>query len=305
MSTKFSLFITGSSGFIGSHLVRELQRHGHIISILEGSILDLESVRLQVLSFSKQDTSLPKTIIHLAGLSSPPKCEKSPTEAFQVNVLGTSYLLDAIRLGFNGFKKPKLIFSSTAHVYNQTLSEINPITEQTKIQIKSVYAETKIQTESLVKDFANRFDVPSVVLRLFNHAHISQTPDFFVSSMYHQIKNLNPSQNNISVGNLNLYRDIGSLPDLINAFCSLVEAKQFNNIFDIYNICSGRTIKLLDIVQFLAQTLNRSDLIFEVDPQRLRTQEPTVIVGSCKKIEKDYGWKPQFTDLSYLVKPFS
>lgn len=304
------IFFTGASGLIGSQLVKKLESLGHRTFQLNGNLLDFAGLKTQVHSFLNSNSefnrnsggsSTKKVIIHLAAMSSPPLCDADPQAAFQVNVLGTSLLIEALRQSALDLKNVHILFPSSAHVYDNP-KDSQPITEDTPIKIKNVYGETKIQCESILKEFADRNAVKVTILRLFNHAHISQSKDFLISSLYHQIKQLKPNENQIKVGNLDLYRDIGTLPDLINAFELIVTSTaQSKSNFDIVNICSGKAHHLKEIALKLASYLNRPDVQFVTEASRLRGNEIKTIVGSFSKIQTLYGWTPKYTDLNYFI----
>ena len=291
-----SIFITGGSGFIGSKLISRLQSVGHTVTQLDGDLLDFPSVKNQIDGFLKLGNE--KVLIHLAGLSSPPYCEKNVTEAFKVNVAGTSIVLESIRQIYSSSSKsdlPHFIFASTAHVYDMP-ADGNAITEKTPIKIKNVYGETKIQAESIIADFSKRSEMPATILRLFNHVHISQSQDFLIPSLFHQIKNLGPSEYQVKVGNLDLYRDMGSIPDLLNALQTVVEAKPKSKTSDVYNVCAGQAHFLLDLAKDMALYLKRPDVEFVIDNTRVRTNEIRKVLGSFAKIKSIFGWSPTHTE---------
>lgn len=296
MTPSKNIFITGGNGFVGSHLVKYLRSHGHFVKCFEGDITDLDSIKIQ-LGNTKSNWD---TIIHLAGVSSPVICEKDPKTAFSTNVLGTSMLLEGIR-HTNFASTAHIIFPSTAHIYS-IAKDGTPITEDTPIQIRNVYGETKIQGENLVKGFSERYKVKSTILRLFNHAHISQSTDFFIPSLFHQIKNLKSNEHQVLVGDLDLYRDFGTIPDLLSAFLTIVNRAASKTDSDVLNICSGKSFYLADLAKEFAISLNRNDVQFITDKNRLRAGEIKTVVGSFAKIQREYGWTPTHTEINYFFR---
>ncbi len=283
------IFITGGNGFVGNHLVSRLQKLNHHVVALKGQLEDWVNLKAQLCE-NQWDV-----IIHLAGISSPAKCESDPYLAYNANVLGTSLLLEAFKQStksVNNFDKTQFIFASTAQIYTIP-DDGSAISETQPIKIRNVYGETKLESELILESFSKRNNLKSTVLRLFNHSHISQSTDFFLPSIYHQIKNLNESEKNIFVGDLNIYRDIGTVPDLVNAFVSIVENLKQNSNFEIYNVCSGKNIKLEDLALMASKKLNREDVQFVVDKSRLREGDPKVVLGSFNKLKLATGWEPQ------------
>ncbi len=274
--------------------MKQLNADGHQVSVLNGNILEFEVLKEQTSNFlnKKLADESSNVIVHLAGLSSPPKCESSPADAFRVNTLGTSFLLESIRQSGQKNNLPHFIFASTAHVYDMPTDD-SAITESTPIKIKNVYSETKLQAEDILNGFSIRNQMRVTILRLFNHAHISQSRDFLIPSIYHQIKELGTTDKIVKVGNLDLYRDIGTIPDLMTAFQTVVSSNSYKSNFDIFNVCSGKAYHLMDIAKNIAIHLKRTDVQFVVESNRVRANEIKKVVGSYEKMKSIFGWTPK------------
>ncbi len=295
MTTPKNIFITGGSGFIGTNLVRSFRSKGHSVKVFEGNLLDYTSLKSQVSTSEGWDF-----VIHLAAISSPVICERDPKLAYSVNVLGTSLLLEALK-DQTQKKRPHIIFPSTAHVYALPTGG-DAITENTPILIKNIYGETKIQAESIVEGFSKRNNLKATVLRLFNHAHITQSTDFLIPSLYHQIKELRSNEHQVFVGDLDLFRDIGTIPDLVLAFESILNSDRVDSAFEIINVCAGKSYHLIELAKHFAKYLSRTDVEFVTEKNRLRSAETKTIVGSYAKMTKLYGWEPANNEIKYFYK---
>ena len=293
--TSKNIFITGGNGFVGSNIVRSFKSRGHSVKVFEGELQDFAAIKSQLVSPSAWDI-----VIHLGAISSPVACEKDPTLAYSVNVLGTSLLLEGLKQLAQS-KPMHVIFPSTAHVYALP-TDGDAITEKTPIHIKNVYGETKIQAESIIEGFCKRCGFKTTVLRLFNHAHITQSTDFLIPSLFHQIQNLKSNERQVFVGDLNLYRDIGTIPDLVSAFNAVVSSTDNNTTFEIINVCSGKSYHLSDLAKSFAVFLNRPEVEFVTEKNRLRQGEIKTVVGSYTKMKNLYGWEPTHSEVKYFYK---
>ena len=98
--------VTGSSGFIGSHLIKELNKRGHNVHCLDpkhmvaqGDIRDVTKEMLEGIDW----------IFHMGAASGSLHFQPNPIEGTDVNCVGTIKLLEAAKEA--GVKK--FVFSST------------------------------------------------------------------------------------------------------------------------------------------------------------------------------------------------
>lgn len=292
MSVK--IFITGANGFIGSHLCNSLIKNGETFAKFVGDLTDFENVDKQVSVLN--DLS---TVYHFAGISNPQQCENDPEKAFSINTGGTFHLLEAIR---RKKRRIKLVFLSTSHVYKSPNNNAI-IDEDYPVSPSSVYATTKFQSELLINQYFNNYNMGNaVILRLFNHTHMSQIGSFFFPQLYSQIKLFENSSGTIKTGNLDLYRDFSLVSDLISLLKTIHETDvEFK--FDSFNVCSGQPRHLLELAKEIAMQLN-ANINFVIDPSKLRLGEPTSLVGSSSKVQNVFNWHPTGYDNHSFIKSF-
>ncbi len=284
---KKKILITGAQGFIGSRLLLQLKEQGNEVHGPLFDLFDYRSVEAMVREAQWN------TIIHLAAISHVPTCEKDPSLAYKTNLNGTALLVEAVK---RHCPDVHLIFASTAQVYAApTGSEILDgvvFTEERKVRPQNLYAQTKWQSELILKDAAQMYGIPTTVLRLFNHTHQSQAPDFFLPHLYSLLSKASRTEMvNVPVGNLDIYRDIGSLSDLLGALLKVVEMGPKEG-FQVFNVCSGKTKSLSKLSTGLAQRLGVSAQ-FVTDPERVRSGEPKSLCGSHARLSQATGWVPQ------------
>jgi GDP-4-dehydro-6-deoxy-D-mannose reductase len=291
------ILITGTQGFIGSRLLMLLRQLGHTCVATEFDLLD----------FASTDAALAAgpwdAVLHLAAISHVPTCERDPAEAFRVNLAGTAVLLEAIRR-----RAPQawVIFASTAQVYAAPSgSEIHQrvvMDEDRRIAPQNVYARTKWEAELLIAEAARREGLAATVLRLFNHTHKTQSADFFLPHLYQSIL-AKTGKGQVPVGNLEVWRDIGSLQDLLQAFAALLGRSRAPAGMEVFNVCSGSAKLLSKVARELARRMG-AEIDFVTDPERVRPGEPDFIQGSHWRLTEATGWTPKCADEAQLVEAF-
>lgn len=269
-----NILITGSQGFIGKNLTGILRSQGHSVTEFSGDLTNSQ----QLDSFLERQSNI-DLIYHFAGISSPTQCLEDKDLALKVNFTAAC---DLASKASRRFPNASFIFPSTGQVYLAT--DHQPLSENSQLAPINFYAETKLKAEEALQTVK---DIRIVVLRLFNHAHKSQSSNFFLPSIHRQI--LSGSQQ-IKTGNLDIIRDFGALQDLLKAL-TLFSHKQPAEIFEIYNICSGSGKKLRAIAEELAFQLGK-DVQWVADEKLLRNDEPQKIIGSCNKFRNHFHWQP-------------
>ena len=293
------VLITGAAGFIGSRLLTSLAQKGHSPEASDFDLLDFAAME-RTLGSKPWDS-----VIHLAAISHVPTCEKDPGLAYKNNVAGTGLLLEGLR---KHAPQSRLYFASTAQVYaaphGSEIQQGVTFDEEREIAPQNLYARTKWWSELLISDAVKRDGLKATILRLFNHTHKSQSPDFFLPYLYQAIqKAVKDLAQEIPIGNLEVSRDIGSIDDLLRAFQTLLDRKTPEMGLETFNICSGTAKRLSFIASELLKRL-KTDIRFVTDASRVRAGEPELIVGSHRRLSEATGWIPHCLDTSSLLDHF-
>lgn len=167
------IFITGGSGFIGSHIVELYQDKAVEIRVLDnlrtGYRHNLDGLRHTFIEGSITDRELVKKavegvdyIFHLAALVSVPESMAKPGECVDINVHGLLNVLEEASAA--GVKK--LVFASSAAIYgdNPTVPKL----ENMLPEPKSPYAITKLDGEYYLGMFQNEGKLETAAIRFFN-----------------------------------------------------------------------------------------------------------------------------------------
>ena len=296
------VFITGITGFAGSFLAE------HIASQKDYEIFGsfLSDTNLENTSSVKEKVSLrqidlrdsqklqdlikeirPDFIYHLAALTSPADSFKNPVEFINNNIEAEVNLLEAIRAA--GIF-PKVLIASSAEVYGEVAAGNLPIDEDTPLRPATPYAVSKIAQDFLGLQYFISYKIPVIRVRPFNHIGPRQAPNFVVSSFSKRIVDIERGKESVMrVGNLMAKRDFTDVRDIARGYLLLLE---MGDPGDVYNIGSGRSYKISEILDKLLSMANK-DIKTEIDKQLLRPIDVPELVCDNKKIFQKTSWKPE------------
>jgi GDP-4-dehydro-6-deoxy-D-mannose reductase len=294
------VLVTGSTGFAGSHLVEQLLDEGHQIYGLVhpdsghlpwpkterfrpivGNLLEIDSLRT---AFAESE---PEQVFHLAGQASPGLSWRDPAGTLAVNAGGTANLLEAARES----GRPRMLIVTSAHVFGKVTEENQPITEATIAAPRDPYGISKLAAAFLAPIYWQRYGLPVVEARPFNHIGPRQAPGFVVPDFASQVASvkLGLAEPEIRVGNLDAERDFTDVRDVAMAYRALVERGQPG---ESYLVCSGKTVTIRWLLDTLIE-LSACQVKVVVDPRLVRPAESQRVVGSYLKIERQTGWAPR------------
>ena len=165
--------ITGAGGMMGSHLYDALRDQDVLPSFYNSTLDKRETITqememLDVLHYERVKQVLsevkPSVIYHLAAQSRPDVSFKDPARTIQINVVGTTNLLQACaELGL----KPLFINASSSAVYGD-IDWSTPPDEESHCHPLSPYGTSKLAQEHIDKNFNQMHGIPYVNVRIFN-----------------------------------------------------------------------------------------------------------------------------------------
>jgi GDP-4-dehydro-6-deoxy-D-mannose reductase len=294
------IFVTGATGFAGSFLVDDLLRAGHDVFGLvyvqderrhlsshprfipiEGDLLDRKSLR------TAMHRAKPDVIYHLAGWALTAQSWEYPGRTIEVNTVGTANLLqEAVATG-----RPRVVAVTSAEIYGAVTADMLPIDEATRPNPHHPYGVSKWASSLLVSLFWERFGLPVVEARPFNHIGPRQGPGFVVPDFASQLAAIKLGQKppRIAVGNLSAERDFSDVRDVVRAYQAVARDGQPGSP---YIICSGQAVPIHYVLDVLVET---ADVAVEIvyDPERMRPSDTPVLFGSYARLQRDTGWQPQ------------
>ncbi len=296
------VFITGATGFAGSHLVDLLLAGGHDVLALVheatshqglpqhervrpviGDLLDPDGLATTV------SQARPDVIFHLAGQAYPARSWLEPAQTIAVNTGGTANLLRAAA----EYGRPRVVVVTSAEIYGPISSEDLPLTERTEAHPRHPYGVSKLAAGELTRAYWERYGLPVVEARPFNHIGPRQAPGFVVPDFASQLVAIRLGQSApvIRVGNLEPQRDFTDVRDVAAAYLKLAEAGRPG---EPYLICSGRPISVRTLLETLI-IINGVDVEVAIDERRVNPSDIPCLYGSYGKIEADTGWRPQIS----------
>ncbi|MHB8320231.1 MAG: GDP-mannose 4,6-dehydratase [Acidimicrobiales bacterium] len=275
--------VTGGKGFVGKWLVEHLRDSGDEVVVIdkETDVANAQEIGPAIVN------AAPDVVYHLAALSHVGESWDSPSEVLRVNVLGTAEVLAATRRSGGD---TKVIVISSAEVYGSIAPEMLPVDETAPVAPVTPYAASKAAAEQVALQAWRGYGQPVVVARPFNHVGPGQAPSFAVSALSRRIVEAALSgAPTIAVGTLSTRRDFTDVRDVVRAYRGLAEVGAPG---EIYNVCSGRDVAILDIAEALLK-LSSADLKLVTDESLVRPVDVPVLCGDPTRISELAGWKPE------------
>lgn len=303
MGIKMKVLVTGSDGFIGSHLTEELVKKGyqikafvyynsfnnwgwldtlpkHImenVEVFQGDIRDPNGVEDAIKGV--------EAVFHLAALIAIPFSYHSPDTYVDTNIKGTLNVLQAARK----LETKRVLVTSTSEVYGT--AQYIPIDEKHPFQGQSPYSATKIGADRLAESFYRSFQLPVTIVRPFNTYGPRQSARAVIPTI---ITQLLTGKTEIKLGALTPTRDFNYVKDTVNGFVSIYECDK--TIGEEINIATQNEISIGELAKELIRQINPNAKII-CDEKRLRPEKSEVnrLLGCNEKIMRLTDWKPQYS----------
>jgi UDP-glucose 4-epimerase len=255
--------VTGGAGFIGSHLVEGLAAAGRPVRVLDefstGVRDNLASVR-PAPEIIDGDVADPVAVaravqgagvvFHLAALASVQKSVESPADTHRVCALGTLNVLDAARRA--GVRR--VVYAGSSSAYGIPAGEVQ--TEEDPVAPLSPYAAAKLAGEMYAQAFAATYGLETVRLRFFNIFGPRQRADSPYSGVIALfVAALAADRSPTIFGDGQQSRDFTYVTDVVQALLRAAERPGISG--RVYNIGTGRSVSVLDLVNALNRLLGK------------------------------------------------
>lgn len=288
--------ITGGAGFIGSHIVRTLldqsanvcvfdnfssgkreNLKGLDVEIIEGDLRDEDKVNQAVKGVD--------IIFHEAAFVSVSESMEKPQECFDINITGTSILLEAARKA----QVKRVVIASSAAVYGD--SDAMPLVEDTPLSQLSPYAVSKRVDEIYAELYTRSFNLEVVALRYFNVYGPRQRPDsMYAAAVPIFIRRLLDNKPITIYGDGGQTRDLVNVRDVVQA--NLLASQHPAAPGQIFNVCTGIETRLLDLLDILYEIFPNAPKHIHAEP---RTGDIYRSIGTPKKAMDMMGFDPKVT----------
>lgn len=297
------VLVTGSDGFIGSHLTEELLKKGYQVrafvyynsfnnwgwleAIPKEIMREIEVVQGDIRDPNGVEEALQgvNAVFHLAALIAIPFSYRSPDTYVDTNIKGTLNVLQAARK----LELERVLITSTSEVYGT--AQYVPIDENHPFQGQSPYSATKIGGDRLAESFYRAFQLPVTIVRPFNTYGPRQSARAVIPTI---ITQLLAGNTKIKLGALTPTRDFNYVKDTAQGFISIYESER--TVGEEINIATQRETSIGQLAQELIRQINpKAEIV--CDKERLRPEKSEVnrLLGCNKKIKQLTDWQERYS----------
>ena len=301
-NNKKTLFITGATGFIGSHLVPKLIARYRVVvlvppsdigirvlpknvSIEYGGLEDFELVKKILLK------NEPSIILHLGAITPVRYAFENPEIYQKINCLAT---LNLVKIAMEIKNLEKFIYASTMETYGwQPVRK--PFTENLSLNPDSPYSVSKVAAEKYIQMLTRAFGFPAIVLKPCNtFGRKNETGYIMEYLITEMLKGKNPQ-----IGTPEAVRDLMYVDDHVEAYLKalqfplperkeIMQISEKNPIAFTFNIGNGYEFTIREVAQKIGDLIGFKG--------EIKTGFP-----------KDYPWRPSIVpylslDASYAKK---
>ena len=264
------IFITGSSGFIGFHLVKKLLNDGHEVvgiddhndyynpalklkrlSLLDSNNFKFYETNINNIHISEENFDLAINLAAQAGVRVP----KGKEHLYKYTNI------DGFKSFCNFCKKNninKILYASSSSVYSD-IDEGKFCEASTPLKPKSKYGESKLFNEIFASNFLKSYDASIIGLRFFSVYGSFGRPDMAYYAFSKAIKDKQLITLN---NNGNMYRDMTYIDDIVDGIFRAIDyVSSVQNKNEIFNLGNDTPIKIIDLLNRIEQIIGIKALI--------------------------------------------
>lgn len=290
------ILVTGSAGFIGSHLVERLLGDGHQVvgfddfsngfrlnvdrisgeyEFIEGDLRDADSVR--------RATRDVEVVFHEGALGSVPRSVADPYTSMDVNTMGTLNVLNAAQE--NGVRR--VIYASSSSVYGD--NEVSPKHEGLKPNPLSPYAVSKLSAEQLCQVFSRIYGLETVSFRYFNVFGPFQNPQSQYAAVVPKfLTALSNGERPTIYGDGLQSRGFTYVDNVVDG--NVLALTTAAAVGEVMNLAADTTVTVLDMLKLIAQNMGvEANPIFE-PPRTGDIRNSQADITLAKTV---LGWQPK------------
>jgi len=247
------------------------------VLIEECDLLDISQI-IKILTQYK-----PAEIYNLAAQSSVSLSFRQPIGTFHFNTMSVFNLLEAIKLVDRSIK---FYQASSSEMYGKVSSL--PITENSVLHPVSPYAISKAAAHWSCIHYRESYNMFICCGILFNHESFLRSGNFFMKKVLTESVKISRGGNSkLLVGNIDIRRDFGYAPLYVEGMYLMMQSKKP----DDYILCSGQSISLRNIIEYIFKKLSINSAFYEVSNELYRPVDIEDIFGDPGKAKSELDWK--------------
>ena len=282
--------ITGSQGFVGQYLRRELEESGYEVvgldiqpgeGAVQADLLNPGEIKAAVSQVQ------PDAVFHLAGQADVAKSWQIPQKTMEINVIAAVNLMEAVR----AFNPPvRMVLVGSSDQYGNLGEAGRMVSESLATHPQTPYAVSKKAQEEMAQVYVQAYGMNICMTRSFNHGGAGQRLGFLIPDFASGIVKVERGEaKSLKVGNLTSRRDFTHVKDVVRAYRLIGEKGKPG---EVYNVGSGVTWSAQEILDKLC-AMAVCPIPVEQDPARMRPSDTPVICCDHTKLTTDTGWQPQ------------
>ncbi|MFH0942641.1 MAG: UDP-glucose 4-epimerase GalE [Candidatus Beckwithbacteria bacterium] len=297
------VLVTGGEGYLGSITAVELEKVGFETVIYDKkSGQDIRDTGSLTKIMKKEKI---EAVMHFAAFIEMGESMQNPVKYFDNNLIGSHCLLQAMIEN----KIDKIIFSSSAGVYGNP--ERVPIKEEDRKLPENPYGMSKLMVEEILQWYSQIHGLKYTVLRYFNAAGATldgkmgeahQPESHLIPNVIKAVledRSLTLFGNDYPTPDGTCVRDYIHVLDLARAHILALKALENGEKSQIYNVGTGKGFSNSEVIK-MVEKVSGKKLKIKISPRR--PGDANELVADATKIQKELGWKPQYSDLETIVK---
>ena len=260
------------------------------VTLVQADLLD------QLSLIDALESAQPEEVYNLAAQSFVPTSWQQPVLTAEFNAVGTTRILDAIRL-VN--RRIRYYQASSSEMFGQ-VREV-PQRETIPFHPRSPYGVTKVYGHHITVNYRESYDLVACSGILFNHESPRRGKEFVTRKITGAVARIKRGlASDLHLGNLEARRDWGFAGDYVRAMWLMLQHDEPGD----YVIASGEAHSVRDFaaMAFTHVGLNYEDYVRQ-DPKLLRPAEVDHLVGDATKARTVLGWQPEvsFAELVQMM----
>jgi len=311
------VLIIGGAGYIGSHVVKEMMKAGHKVTVFDNLSSGLRCNLFPENDFIYGNILIPQDLekafekgfdafVHLAAFKAAGESMIEPEKYSVNNITGTINIMNAaVKYGCK-----KMIFSSSAAVFGAP--EYLPIDEEHPKNPENYYGFTKLEIERFMAWYDQLKGMRFAALRYFNAA--GYDPDGQIRGLEQNPANLLPRVMEVAAGiqkKMKVFgtdydtrdgtciRDYVHVTDLARAHVMALDYITKNDKSLTVNLGTEKGTTVKEIIDAARRITGKA---IPADDVERRPGDPACLYATSKRAKELLGWEPKYSDVDTLVK---